>query len=59
MGQKWLSEPELVKRDLTELEREIRQSAGSDPGFDTNRKLKEKWADRLKIILINHFNLWD
>ena len=52
---KFLSETELVKRDLEALEVQIRQSSGSDPDYNTNRLLKNNWADRLKVILINHF----
>ena len=54
---KFLSEEKIVERDLVDLEKDIRNSSGSDPDFDTNRKLKQHWTKKLQLILTNHFGV--
>lgn len=39
-----------VRRGVEQIEQEIRNSAGSDPSWDENRRLKKKWADALHAL---------
>lgn len=42
---------QVTQAALATLRDIIAASAGSDPDFDTNRKLKKEWADKLTEIL--------
>lgn len=50
-GSDWCSGVDCIKEPLKKIRDEILMSSCSDPGFDTNRKLKADWAHRLSVLI--------